>query len=76
MNTDPTDVQVEGLVIGGMSGDTVRIGGREVEIGRDGKPIDDEAEAGESCWTSARVLAAEAVAYLAACDIELRSALR
>lgn len=35
------DVQVEGLEIGGMTAGTVRIGGREVEIGDDGKPVED-----------------------------------
>lgn len=35
------DVQVEGLVIGGMTSGTVKIGGREVEIGPDGKPVED-----------------------------------
>jgi len=34
------DVQVEGLVIGGMTGGTVKVGGRDVEIDRDGKPVD------------------------------------
>ncbi|QYN41143.1 hypothetical protein K1T35_48260 (plasmid) [Pseudonocardia sp. DSM 110487] len=44
MSTDPTEVQVEGLVIGGMSGGTVRIGGRDVEIGPDGRPVMDDEE--------------------------------
>lgn len=34
------DVQVEGLEIGGMTAGTVKIGGREVEIGSDGKPVE------------------------------------
>jgi hypothetical protein len=38
------DVQVEGLEIVGMVAGTVRIGGREVEIGRDGKPVDDDSD--------------------------------
>lgn len=37
-------VKVEGLVIGGMTGGTVRIGGREVEIGEDGKPVEEEKD--------------------------------
>lgn len=38
------DVQVEGLVIGGMTGGTVRIGGREVEIGEDGRPVETDED--------------------------------
>lgn len=36
------NVQVEGLEIGGMTAGTVRIGGREVEIGEDGRPIEED----------------------------------
>lgn len=36
------DVEVDGLVIGGMTSGTVKIGGKDVEIGRDGKPVDQD----------------------------------
>jgi len=39
MSADRTEVQVEGLEIGGMTAGTVRIGGQEVEIGPDGRPV-------------------------------------
>lgn len=35
------DVQVEGLELGGYESGTVKIGGKEVEIGPDGKPAED-----------------------------------
>lgn len=38
------DVQVEGLELGGFVSGTVKIGGREVEIGPDGKPVEDDDE--------------------------------
>lgn len=36
------DVQVEGLVLGSFESGTVKIGGKEVEIGPDGKPVEDD----------------------------------
>lgn len=44
MSKRDDSVQVEGLVIGGMTSGTVRIGGKEVEIGKDGKPVEERED--------------------------------